>query len=205
MCVCFCAQLLCCRVRVSEGLAVVWIVLSLSSSFTARHRDPASRPSVLYLSLFSHIYLCVCSFSHRHQETNRRLKNVSGKIKAMFFVLFFFSFAKGFNAFACRFAIKKKNVKKKNTETNRLLYTSVCLQMFGSLEKDLEFNKIWYLQNSSCDVIWVGVLSGLKTTQWTVFLQHVLLLYLRLIAQSYITTYWQLQPCMCFHQRVQFF
>lgn len=36
----FFSQPLCCCVRVSEGLAVVWIVLSLSSSFTVQQACP---------------------------------------------------------------------------------------------------------------------------------------------------------------------
>lgn len=75
MCLFFSWPLRCC-VQLSKGLPVAWTVLSLSSSFTAQH----CRPCVLSLSI-SLMYTSVfCSFSHRHQETNRRLKNVSGKI-----------------------------------------------------------------------------------------------------------------------------
>lgn len=61
---------LCWTVRVRAGLAVVWIVRSVSSSFTAHHIEPTAM-------LHSHTSLLSALYPCRHQETDRRLKNVS--------------------------------------------------------------------------------------------------------------------------------
>lgn len=79
----FSSRPLCCRVWGSLGLAVVWIVLSLSSSFTAQHRDPDKQPLCSFIVIYTHKHTLTPLFSavspRRHQETNRRLKNVSEK------------------------------------------------------------------------------------------------------------------------------